>query len=91
VLLDIANLWSGSPPIGRLAKHMSTAITNPPLDRYDSLAIVAHSMGGLVTQRALVDSGEVRRWVGHLICFGTPSDGEETAGRLRAHFRESQI
>ena len=75
MLMDIGGLWSASPPIGRLAEYLSTAIMNPPLDRYDSLAIVAHSMGGLVTQRALVDSGDVRRWVGHVICYGSPSGG----------------
>lgn len=75
LLMDIAGLWKASPPIGRLAEYLTTAVTNPPLDRYDSLAIVAHSMGGLVTQRALVDSDDVRRRVGHVICFGSPSGG----------------
>ncbi len=75
LLMDIAGLWKASPPIGRLSEYLNTAILNQPLDRYESLAIVAHSMGGLVTQRALVDSAEARRSVGHLICFGSPSGG----------------
>ena len=32
--------------------------SSPPLDRYKSVALVAHSMGGLVTQRTLVDYPE---------------------------------
>ena len=35
LLMDIAGLWSASPPIARLATYLSTAILNPPLDRYD--------------------------------------------------------
>src|SRR5262249_12068234 len=44
---------------------------------YDALAFVAHSMGGLVVQRALVISPELRRRTTHLFMFGTPSAGLE--------------
>ena len=79
LMMDVAGLWSASPPIDRLAQYMSTTLQSPPLDRYQSLAVVAHSMGGLVTQRTLVDFPEVRSRVGHYICYGTPSGGLKKA------------
>lgn len=79
MMLDVAGLWSSSPPIDRLARFLYTAATNPPLDRYKSLGIVAHSMGGLVSQRALVDFPDLRRRVSHFICYASPSAGLKKA------------
>ena len=82
MLLDIAGLWSASPPIDKLAQFFDTVTSTPPLERYKSLAVVAHSMGGLVTQRALVDSAGLRSRVGHYICYGSPSGGLKKAAPL---------
>ncbi len=88
MLLDVAGLWSASPPIDRLARFLHTAATNPPLDRYKTAAIVAHSMGGLVTQRALVDYPDLRERVSHFVCFGTPSGGLKTASLVTGWKRQ---
>lgn len=79
MMLDVAGLWSASPPIDRLARFLYTVATGPPLDRYKSLAIVAHSMGGLVSQRAVVDYPDLRRRVSHFVCYGSPSAGLKKA------------
>ncbi len=80
LLMDVAGLWAASPPIDRLAQFLNTVTTSPPLARYKSLALVAHSMGGLVTQRALVDFADLRRRTNHVIFYGTPSGGLKKAG-----------
>jgi pimeloyl-ACP methyl ester carboxylesterase len=43
--------------------------------KYRRLAFVAHSMGGLVVQRALVSYQDLRNRTSHVILFGTPSGG----------------
>ncbi|MEM7351124.1 MAG: tetratricopeptide repeat-containing protein [Acidobacteriota bacterium] len=88
MMMDVAGLWSASPPIDRLAQYMMTVLTSPPLARYKSLALVAHSMGGLVTQRTLVDFAEVRDRVGHVICYGTPSGGLKKAALIKSWKRQ---
>lgn len=49
-----------------------------PLEAYDALAVVAHSMGGLVAQRSKVDHDAGNR-IGNLILFCTPSLGLKKA------------
>ena len=51
---------SADPALSELATYLRTHLGVPPLDRYDDIAVMAHSMGGLVVQRAIVDSDEVR-------------------------------
>lgn len=71
---DLRFLWAADPDIGALGLELVTTFSHPPFSAYDSLAIVAHSMGGLVAQRALLHSAAAAR-VGHLVMFGTPSAG----------------
>ncbi|PYY12864.1 MAG: hypothetical protein DMG60_23075, partial [Acidobacteria bacterium] len=52
-----------------------TEMRTPPLLRYQSLALVAHSMGGLIVQQVLVENPELAKRVRHVILFGTPSAG----------------
>ncbi len=53
--IDLRSIWRANPDIPKLARYLHTRCVNPPLNRYKSLALVAHSMGGLVVQRALAD------------------------------------
>ena len=86
--IDVAGLWSASPPITQLSLYLKTLIDLPPFDGYKSLAIVAHSMGGLVVQNALVENEALRARVGHFICFGTPSGGLIKAALLSGWKRQ---
>jgi len=86
--IDIAGLWKASPPIDRLALLLDTVCKNAPLDRYDAIALVAHSMGGLVVQRALVDSEDLRRRVAYLTLFGSPSNGLVKANLIKLWKRQ---
>lgn len=46
---------------------------------YESVHIVAHSMGGLVVRRMLLDHGEQMPWVRHFVSISTPWAGEPSA------------
>lgn len=90
-MLDLVGLWSADPPLISLADLLRTAAANSPLDRYRSLAFVAHSMGGLIVQRALVDDERFMERVSHVFLFGTPSAGLVKASlfsRLKRQFRD---
>jgi pimeloyl-ACP methyl ester carboxylesterase len=69
---DILNLWSADAGLEEISTELQTAVS---LLQYDRLALVAHSMGGLVLQRALVRYPELRQRVSQVILFGTPSAG----------------
>ena len=61
---------------------LTTQASIDPLKRYRSLALVAHSMGGLVVQRALVDDPELANRTEKVVLFGTPSAGLRKASWL---------
>jgi pimeloyl-ACP methyl ester carboxylesterase len=75
LLPDVVGIWSADPDLPILGKMLSTELGTPPFARYHSLALIAHSMGGLVVQKALVDYQELAQRVRHVIMFGTPSAG----------------
>ena len=80
---DLVGIWEADPDIPKLARYLHTACTTPPLDRYKSLALIAHSMGGLVVQRALIDFDDLTELVTHVFLFGTPSAGLRKASLFR--------
>lgn len=45
------------------------------MSRYRAIALVAHSMGGLIVQRALLDDPDLVARTRHVVLFGTPSGG----------------
>lgn len=69
------NVWASVDDINRVADHLAVSIKHR-LERYHRVAIVAHSLGGLVAQRAILDLDEKdRARVTNLILFSTPSLG----------------
>jgi len=75
LLPDIVGIWSADPDLPILSTMFRTQLQVPPFDRYKSLALIAHSMGGLIVQQALVDDPQQARRVQHVLLFGTPSGG----------------
>lgn len=67
-------LWSGDPDLTELSLTLRTRLSLPPLASYRSIALIAHSMGGLIAQHALLDRETAAR-VSHCLLFGTPSLG----------------
>jgi pimeloyl-ACP methyl ester carboxylesterase len=72
--IDVPFVWAADPPLARLALSFQTVLSVRPLSQYRTLAIIAHSMGGLVAQRAMLHDSVASK-VGHLVLFGTPSRG----------------
>jgi tetratricopeptide (TPR) repeat protein len=87
-------IWTSDPDIHLCAGGLITKLQLPPLDKYDAIVLVAHSMGGLVVQRAILDSPELRQRLAHVILYGTPSAGVSKAtlgARLKPQARDMQI
>ena len=87
-------IWTSDPEIKVCSKELVTKTKLPPLDRYEAISLVAHSMGGLIVQRAILDNYQLRQRLTHVILFGTPSAGvvKATLGaRLKKQARDMQV
>lgn len=73
--LDVQGIWAADPEIITLGGLLDSAAVAPPLDHYRSLAFVAHSMGGLLLQQALVTTPDLVKRTEAVLLFGTPSAG----------------
>lgn len=80
---DFKGLWSSNPSIKTIANYLYTHAYAGELDRYKALVFIAHSMGGLVVQRALLDREDLLKRTSHVFLFGTPSNGLKKAGWLK--------
>jgi pimeloyl-ACP methyl ester carboxylesterase len=68
-------IWAGIYDIERIAEELSISIVFK-FREYSRIAIVAHSLGGLVAQKAILKlKPNHRERISHLIMFGTPSNG----------------
>ena len=76
-------LWAVLPDITKIAGYLETNITNL-LSHYDRVAFLAHSMGGLAVQKAILGlkPADLQR-VSHVLFYGTPSGGLHKATKLR--------
>src|SRR4051812_25975231 len=54
--LDWRGIWSADPPLITISDKLRTQLRAAPLERYKAIALIAHSMGGLVVQRAILDA-----------------------------------
>ena len=79
---DFVGGWSADSDLPNLATLLTTYADTEPLIRYRSLALVAHSMGGLIVQRALIDDPSLANRTNNVILFGTPSAGLRKASWL---------
>jgi pimeloyl-ACP methyl ester carboxylesterase len=71
---NAVGLWSADPDIPTIADQLR-AMVEIGFTKYEGIALVAHSMGGLVAERALVDDDAFRKRILHTFLFGTPSAG----------------
>jgi len=71
---DLVGIWSADAPIDKLATLFRTTVSFG-LEKYQTLAVLAHSMGGLVVRRAFVEDSNFTQKISHLFLFGTPSNG----------------
>lgn len=85
---DVSGVWSADPDLTTLAGYLRTAVS-VRYDGYKHIALIAHSMGGLIVQRALLNGDVVDR-VSHVLLFGTPSNGLRKAGLGRIFKRQAR-
>lgn len=72
-------LWSVNPDITKISLYLRTLLKNQFND-YSRVAFVAHSMGGLAVQRAILDLPKPNQnKISHVLLFGTPSAGLKKA------------
>jgi len=69
------DIWGAILDVDKIAGFLKTSIQHK-FRKYDRIAIVAHSLGGLVAQKAILSlDADDRNRISHLIMFGTPSNG----------------
>jgi pimeloyl-ACP methyl ester carboxylesterase len=83
LLPDVVGIWSADPDLPILATLLRTQLGIRPLEAFQSLTLIAHSMGGLIVQKTLVDDPSLAARVRHVILFGTPSAGLRKASWIR--------
>jgi hypothetical protein len=81
--VDILKLWSADPDLDEVALKLQTDAKAGALKDYKSLCLIAHSMGGLAVQRALLNDKSLRDRTSHVFLFGTPSGGLKKASLVR--------
>jgi len=76
-------IWAAIPDITKLADFLNTTIRNQ-FAKYQQIAIVAHSMGGLVLQKAILELNDADRGrINYVFLFGTPSNGLNKAAFVK--------
>jgi tetratricopeptide (TPR) repeat protein len=74
------NVWASVGDIRRIADYLRSSIAHR-FTKYDRIAIVTHSLGGLAVQDALLhlDEKQLHR-ISHVLLFATPSGGVSEKG-----------
>src|SRR5215471_15559315 len=65
-LFDIVGLWSADAQLEEIATMLYSRPEIAP-QKYKTLTLIAHSMGGLVVQRALIKYPDLRSRVSHVV------------------------
>jgi len=69
------NVWASTTDIQIISSYLATSIKHN-YSKYKRIAIVAHSLGGLVVQEAILSlKDDALKKISHLLLFGTPSAG----------------
>jgi pimeloyl-ACP methyl ester carboxylesterase len=85
------SVWASLTDIKRNSTYLTTSLKHK-FSKYKRIAIVAHSLGGLVAQQAILGlSLQEMEKISHLILFGTPSGGlsEDSIQKLnQSHLKD---
>ncbi|MGB4818948.1 MAG: tetratricopeptide repeat-containing protein [Saprospiraceae bacterium] len=74
-------IWAASPDILKIANYLQTNL-DILFEHYNRVALIGHSMGGLVIQRAILNRNDIHK-ISHVLFYGTPSGGLRKAWFLR--------
>ena len=69
------NIWASKEDINRISDYLTSSIKYK-FDKYTRVAIVSHSLGGIVAQQTILnlDKSDLGK-ISHLIMFSCPSNG----------------
>ena len=69
------NIWACATDIKHNSDYLLTSLKNK-FSKYNRIAIVAHDVGGIVAQQAILEleQNDMQR-ISHVLLFGTPSNG----------------
>lgn len=69
------NIWASVDDIDKIADYLSTSLKYK-FGKYKRIAVVAHGLGGLVAQKALINLPDKHlKRIGQVFLFATPSNG----------------
>jgi len=69
------DISAGLNDINKISDYLTNSIKYK-FDKYDRIAIVAHSLGGLVAQKSILElKEEFRNKISHVILLGSPNNG----------------
>lgn len=71
---DFSGVWKADPDLHSMAGYLQTLVNDADFADYRQIAFIAHSMGGLIVQRAILGGGFEDR-VNSVLLYGTPSGG----------------
>ncbi|MEI9908549.1 MAG: alpha/beta hydrolase, partial [Bacteroidota bacterium] len=74
-------IWASSPDLNKIAGYLQTNL-DIIFKHYKRVALIGHSMGGLIIQRALLNVNDIHK-ISHVLFFGTPSGGLRKAWFLK--------
>lgn len=66
-------IWASSPDLNKISSYLKTNL-DIIFNSYNRVALIGHSMGGLVIQRTILDMEDIHK-ISHVLFFGTPSAG----------------
>ncbi|MBI3137364.1 MAG: hypothetical protein HYZ15_02130 [Sphingobacteriales bacterium] len=74
-------IWAANPGLSKIADYLQTNL-DILFEHYNRIALIGHSMGGLVIQRAIINRADIHK-ISHVLFYGTPSGGLKKAWFLR--------
>ncbi len=74
-------IWAANPDISKISDYLQTNL-DILSEHYNRVALIGHSMGGLVIQRAILNRVDIHK-ITHILFYGTPSRGLKKAWFLR--------
>jgi pimeloyl-ACP methyl ester carboxylesterase len=77
LLPDVVRIWSADTDLPILATLLRRQLGIPPLQPFRTLTLIAHSMGGLIVQKAPVDDASSRPASSGMWRFIEHSNGQE--------------
>lgn len=83
------NIWASIEDINRIADYLATSIKYK-FDKYARIAIVSHSLGGIVAQQTILKLSKTDlSKISHLLMFSCPSNGVK--GNLFSRFLKNDM